>query len=78
MADQPAPTIGRIVHYQSLGTPGGEFLSAPMAALVVGVGYADDDCVDLCVFYPNGWSNKTGIRRTDDPTPGCWNWPPRV
>ena len=38
------PSVGRIVHYQSYGTPGGEYLP---------------DYADV-------------------PTPGHWNWPPRV
>ncbi|MFE3052347.1 hypothetical protein [Nocardia sp. NPDC059239] len=75
------PSVGRIVHYQSYGTPGGEYLSEPLAALVTGVGgpaHTGADYVDLCVFYPNGASFKTVVRRADEPTPGHWNWPPRV
>lgn len=78
------PTVGRIVHYQSYGTPGGEFLPTPTAALIVevnaqgthesyGLGLAT-----LAVFYPNGISFKQTISYADAPTPGCWNWPPRV
>ncbi len=75
------PTIGRIVHYQTYGTPGGEHAPETVAAIitkVIGPSHMDGDYVDLCVFYPNGWSNKAGIKRADQPTPGCWNWPPRV
>ena len=32
------PTVGRIVHYVSYGTPGGEFTSQCRAAVVAGVG----------------------------------------
>ncbi|WP_280455472.1 hypothetical protein, partial [Nocardia brasiliensis] len=73
----PTPSIGRIVHYQTLGTPGGEHPSETVAAIITRVGgpaHTAADYVDLCVFYPNGWSNKTAIRRADEPTPGCWNW----
>lgn len=28
------PTVGRIVHYQSYGTPGGEYPSVPRAAVI--------------------------------------------
>ncbi len=31
------PTVGRIVHYQSYGTPGGEYLPEPRAAIVTSV-----------------------------------------
>lgn len=75
------PSIGRTVHYQSYGTPGGEYEPEPLAAIVTkvgGPGHVNSECVDLCVFYPNGLSYKTVVQRADVPTPGCWNWPPRV
>ncbi len=31
------PTIGRVVHYQSYGTPSGEYLPEPRAAIVTAV-----------------------------------------
>lgn len=31
------PTVGRIVHYQAYGTPGGEYPSVPRAAIVTQV-----------------------------------------
>lgn len=39
----PAPTVGRVVHYVSYGTPGGEFPSVCRAALVTEVGGWVDD-----------------------------------
>ncbi|GAA2418450.1 hypothetical protein [Mycolicibacterium llatzerense] len=77
------PTVGRIVHYQSYGTPGGEHPSEPVAAIVTAVHEND---VDLCVFYPNGLSFKQHVRQAVDPLSvpdvtysrsGHWNWPPR-
>lgn len=41
------PTVGRIVHYQSYGTPNGEFKSEPRAAIITGV--VDEETVHLCV-----------------------------
>jgi hypothetical protein len=70
------PTVGRIVHYQAYGTPGGEFKSVPRAAIVAAV-HSDDDC-DIVVFNPGGLFFNNHCKRTDEPTPGCWNWPPRV
>lgn len=68
------PTVGRIVHYQSFGTPGGEFKSVARAAVVTDV-HADNE-VTVCVLNPSGiFFNK--VKYSADPTPGCWNWPPR-
>jgi hypothetical protein len=72
------PSVGRIVHYQSYGTPGGEFLPAPRAAVVAAVD-ADEDTCDIVVLNPQGlFFNKAKHAPEDKPTPGCWNWPPRV
>ena len=37
MSEQQIPSVGRIVHYVSYGTPGGEYASACRAAVVTGV-----------------------------------------
>jgi len=37
MPDHPKPTVGRIVHYVSFGTPDGEYTSQCRAAIVAGV-----------------------------------------
>lgn len=70
------PSIARVVHYQAYGTPGGEFPSVPRAAIITAV--HDDDTVDLCVLNPKGMFFNQQVKRTDDPTPGSWNWPPYV
>lgn len=36
------PTVGRVVHYQSYGTPGGEYLPEPRAAIITEVNYTVD------------------------------------
>ncbi|AYR01069.1 hypothetical protein SEA_LEMOND_3 [Mycobacterium phage LeMond] len=71
-----SPTVGRIVHYQSYGTPGGEFLPEPRAAIVTEV--LDHGDVSLCVLNPTGMYFNTAVRHAEVPTPGCWNWPPRT
>jgi hypothetical protein len=76
MADQPTPTVGRIVHYQSYGTPGGEHLPEPQAAIVTKVHNLTQ--VDLAVFYDNGLSFKKNVNQSVGAVPGMWNWPPRV
>lgn len=70
------PSIGRIVHYQAYGTPGGEFPSVPRAAVIAAV--HTDTCVDLVVLNPNGLFFNTSCNYSEEPKPGHWNWPPRV
>lgn len=56
------PSIGRIVHYVSYGTPGGEYTSECRAAIVTAVDQyqpSDQDApfvghVSLCVLNPEG------------------------
>lgn len=66
------PTVGRIVYYKSFGTPGGEFNSEDRAAIITRV--HTDDCVDLCVFNPNGFYFNTSVLRDETGKPGSWDW----
>ncbi|MCZ4557956.1 RyR domain-containing protein [Rhodococcus maanshanensis] len=82
-ADPMRPTVGRVVHYQSYGTPGGEYLPEPRAAIVTAV--RPSGTVDLAVLNPTGLhfnqgANGDGVYRSGsgEPLPGCWNWPPRT
>jgi hypothetical protein len=69
------PTIGRIVHYQRYGSPGGEFKAEPSPAVITQI-HDDGDC-QLFVMNPNGvYFNKTPF--SEEPKPGHWSWPPRV
>ncbi len=72
------PTIGRIVHYQSYGTPGGEFLPEPRAAIITEVSDALPGLVGLCVLNPTGQFFNRGVPYSEIPKPGHWNWPPRT
>jgi hypothetical protein len=83
------PSIGRVVHYQSYGTPGGKFLPEPRAAIITEVqevpcGVGKDwlnetkTVVGLAVLNPSGLFFDRGIPFAEEPTPGHWNWPPRV
>lgn len=70
------PSIGRIVHYQKYGTPGGEHKAEPSPAVITKVEEDGSTC-HLFVMNPNGlYFNKTPFAET--PTPGCWSWPPKV
>jgi hypothetical protein len=60
----PLPSVGRIVHYVSYGTPGGEYTKECRAAIVTKVNgpaidpitLSDSDMcdVDLCILNPTG------------------------
>jgi hypothetical protein len=56
------PSIGRIVHYVSYGTPGGEYKSECRAAVITEVPDVDGvpQTVGLCVLNPTGqFFNRT-------------------
>ncbi len=75
------PSIGRIVHYQSYGTPNGEYLPEPRAAVVTELSKAegsDELLVGLCIMNPTGLFFTRGVSYSETPKPGCWSWPPRV
>jgi hypothetical protein len=90
----PKPSIGRIVHYVSYGTPGGEYTSQCRAAVVAGVPEADEthaeqwgsDAIvaDLVVLNPTGlFFNRCPYEHPDNgpggrPRGGTWHWPERV
>ena len=75
MAQQPS--IGRIVHYRSYGTPGGEYPPLPRAAVVTEVD-EDGETVGLCVLNPTGQFFNQHVPFSDEPKPGHWSWPPRA
>lgn len=69
-------TVGRTVHYQAYGTPGGEYKAEPRAAIVTEV-LPDTGAVSLCVVTPTGTFFNRGVPYSETPKPGHWNWPPR-
>lgn len=82
---EPKPSIGRIVHYQSYGTPGGEFTPEPRAAIITEIkgcdpalGRAGCPHVSLCVLNPTGMYFNQEVPFAETATPGCWTWPPRT
>jgi hypothetical protein len=85
-----APTVGRIVHYVSYGTPGGEYTKQCRAAIVTEVlpeRKGDAYEVRLAVLNPSGmffshstydeWDSTTAIQGAE-PQGGSWHWPERV
>jgi hypothetical protein len=78
------PSVGRIVHYVSYGTPGGEYTSQCRAAIVTAVepgnsAARDPERVALCVMNPTGLFLNEHVRQSEDSkVGGTWHWPERV
>lgn len=70
------PTIGRIVHYMSLGSADGLYPPETQAAIVTGVN--QDGTPSLLVLYKTGMFNLESVPFAETPTRGRWNWPPKV
>ena len=78
------PSVGRIVHYVSYGTPKGEYKSECRAAIIAEV--KEDETCALVVFNPSGLFFNDCPH--DEPifkdelehhsTGGTWHWPERV
>ena len=83
------PSVGRIVHYVSYGTPGDEYGKECRAAIVTEV---NGDFAGLCVLNPTGQFFNRSIPHdeglAEGPGPslcegktfdgGTWHWPARV
>jgi hypothetical protein len=74
------PSIGRIVHYVSYGTPGGEYTSQCRAAIITEVTeHPDaDGTAGLCVLNPTGQFFNQNIPHAEDKAGGTWHWPERI
>jgi len=78
------PSVGRIVHYVSYGTPSGEYGKECRAAIVTGVedppGPAGGGIVGLAVLNPTGMFFNSGVSHVDAEhlVGGTWHWPERV
>jgi hypothetical protein len=75
------PSVGRIVHYVSYGTPAGEFTSKCRAAVVTEVeksGDVDQERASICVLNPTGVFFHEGAIHAEDRRPGSWHWPERI
>lgn len=82
----PRPTVGRVVHYQSYGTPRGEYSSQCRAAVITETGVLDGEpVVGLAVlnptglfFHPIAHENGPCPYSPDDHRGGTWHWPERT
>lgn len=92
MTETSRPSVGRIVHYVSHGTPGGEYKSQCRAAIVTEVS-PESSSVGLAVLNPTGVffnvapyhdgeeSPLTSLSQEPSALPypgGTWHWPERV
>lgn len=73
------PTVGRIVHYKSLGSTGGEFLPECRAAIVAGIPKrtraATSKGEDLAVLNPSGLFFDRVLQDEETKAGGTWHWP---
>lgn len=70
------PTIGRIVHYQSYGTPKGEYASTCRAAVVAAVDNPGTQALSLVVLNPEGlFFNRDVLPDEETKAGGTWHWP---
>lgn len=75
------PSIGRIVHYVSYGTPGGEYPSVCRAAIVTAThpDPANVFAIGLAVLTPSGMFFNSWVPQSeDDHAGGTWHWPERI
>lgn len=80
MSDQK-PSVGRVVHYVSYGTPGGEYASKCRAAIVTAVNSpdaVDPTGVSVAVLNPTGLFFDEGLPYSEEHRGGTWHWPERV
>jgi len=75
------PSVGRIVHYVSYGTPGGEYASECRAAVVTAVHPPEPPvgAVSLAVLNPTGAFFNSWIPHDEaGKAGGTWHWPERL
>jgi hypothetical protein len=87
MSEQ-TPSVGRVVHYVSLGSADGKYPSVCRAAVITEVVFSamtspgvqtKSDIVGLAVLNPSGLFFDRAIAYDDQfGTPGTWHWPERV
>ena len=78
------PSVGRIVHYVSYGTPGGEYGKECRAAIVTqvnGAGADEHERVGVAVLNPSGMFFHDDLPELDPAAHGyrggTWHWPER-
>jgi hypothetical protein len=75
------PSVGRIVHYVSYGTPNGEYKPECRAAIIAAVKEGQEglaESCDLVIFNPGGLFFHECPHDEEDKKGGTWHWPERV
>ncbi len=86
------PTVGRIVHYRSLGSGDGKFPPETQAAIITAVklhnefqegqppaDYEENTYqVSLHIFYTTGQFDMPAVPWSLEYKRGHWTWPPKV
>lgn len=82
---QQVPSVGRVVHYVSWGSPGSEFKGGEHRAAIItevyptGSDVIDMDKVGICVLSPTGlWFNRHTPFDPLGQERGSWHWPEHV
>lgn len=70
---QATPTVGRIVHYVSMGHSLGVAAGTCRAAIVTEV--KNDTTISATVFTPRGPLSYEALTYDPDRTCGTWHWP---
>jgi hypothetical protein len=87
MSDQQVPSVGRVVHYVSHGTPVREdgtqaYTEECRAAIITGEPDCDAhmECASLAVLNPGGlfFDQHVPHNETSQQRGGTWHWPERV
>jgi len=73
----PRSAVGRVVHYVSFGTPGGEYTSQCRAAIIAEVVDEQEGVAALAVLNPTGVFFNECVYSSDHEG-GTWHWPERV
>lgn len=76
---EQTPYVGRIVHYRSYGTPGGEYTPQCRAAIITDLAQPDEDAseVGLAVLNPTGMFFNRAVYDDGAETPGSPDCPDR-
>jgi hypothetical protein len=81
---EQVPSIGRIVHWVTYGSPRGEYPSGEHRAAVITEVYQDGasgmlQAVGLCVLNPTGqFFNRNVPYEASGTIAGTWHWPEHV
>lgn len=72
------PSVGRVVHYVSYGTPNGEYVSQCRAAIVTETEDGGGEACGLAVLNPTGMFFSKALHDESRKSGGTWHWPEKV